>query len=271
MRPERKARHTAHDAAHASHRIPVPTRYKAAYVALFIFLAVTAVQCARLGAAGLFVQTAQIELDRSTATSRTLGLPAAPARTPNFVAVRNATHYFTSSLNYASDNPWALEGLGALELAKMRGSRVPREALALTRSASAHFRRALLLRPTSPYLWGNLALTKLYLDEIDDELRTALKHADALGPWEPGVQQTLLFVGLAVWPDLGPELRQTMARTVERGALRNRQKLYEIAKSYTRFDLVCAIDKYALIAGPDCKKAAAAAGSGELLKRGKSQ
>jgi hypothetical protein len=184
------------------------------------------------------------------------------------VAVRNASHYFSSSLDYVADNPWALEGLGALDLARMRTSKIPREALDATRSAHARFRQALLLRPTSPFLWANLALSKLYLDEIDDALRTALKQADALGPWEPGVQQTILFVGLAAWPDLDPETRTILERTLARGALRNRQKLLEIAKSYRRFDLVCAIDKYAEIAGPDCRNALAPLVSGELKKQG---
>ena len=85
------------------------------------------------------------------------------------------------------------------------------------------------------------------------------RQAEALGPWEPTVQQTTLFVGLAVWRDLDPELRQALARTVERGGLRNSQKMLEIVKSYGRFDLVCALDNYTSIAGPDCKKAAQAA------------
>ena len=224
-------------------------------MALFILLALAAAQCARLGAAGLFVQLAQGEIDRWTPASRT----------PRLAEVRLAAKYFSDSLEYASDNPWALEGLGALELTRMRASRIPREALAVTRSARVRFRQALLQRPTSPFLWANLASTKLYLNEIDDELLTALRHADALGPWEPTVQQTTLFVGLAVWRDLDPDLRQALVRTIERGALRNAPKMFEIVKSYGRFDLICAIEKYKPIAGPDCAKAAGAAKSGESM------
>jgi hypothetical protein len=272
MRSERRAPPAANSAARASERTPAPAKWnKAAYVALFIFLALTAAQCARLGAAGLLVQTAQIELDRSTAISRTLGTPAVAVRTPSLLAIRNATQYFTNSLAYTAYNPWALEGLGALDLARMRTSRIPREALASTRDARERFRQALRQRPTSPFLWANLALTKLYLDEIDAELLTALRQADALGPWEPGVQQTLLFVGLATWQELDPGLRTIIARTLERGALRNRQKMFEIVKSYRRFDLVCAIADYAQIAGPDCGKAGAAGSSGVLMKQGQRQ
>ena len=220
---------------------------KAGGVALFILLALTAVECARLGAAGLFVQFAQSEVDRWTAASRT----------PRLAEVRLAAKYFMDSFDYVSDNPWALEGMGALDVTRMRASRIPREALAYTRDARVRFRQALLQRPTSPFLWANLALTKLYLDEIDDELLTALRQANALGPWEPTVQQTALFVGLAVWRDLDPDLQQTLVRNVERGAARNAQEMLKIVKSFGRFDLVCAIDQYKAIAGPECRKAAA--------------
>jgi hypothetical protein len=226
---------------------------KAACVALFIVLALIAVQCARLGMAGLLVQSAQGEIDAWT--------PASPK--PGIAQIRRATKYYSDSLGYLPDNPWSLEGLGAMDLARMRSSTNPREALAVTRSARVRFRQALLQRPTSPFLWANLALTKLYLDEIDDELLTALRHADELGPWEPTVQQTVLFVGLAAWQDLDSSLRQTLARSIARGAARNPRQMFDIVKSYARFDLVCAIEQYKLIAGPDCAKAATAAGSGK--------
>lgn len=229
---------------------------KAGYVALFLVLALTAVQCARLGAAGLLVQLAQFEVDRWTSASRP----------PSRAEVGRAAKYFSDSLGYASGNPWALEGLGALDLAGMRASRSPREALDLTRDAHLRLRQALHQRPTSPFLWANLALTKLYLDEIDAEFLTALRHADELGPWEPNTQQTILFVGLAAWRDLDPGLRRALARTIERGALRMPEGIFKIVKSYRRFDLICAIEKYRSLAGPDCRKAAEAAKSGNSMK-----
>jgi hypothetical protein len=246
------------DAARTIHSLPTRRANKAGYAALFILLALIALQCARLGAAGFFVHLAQFEVDRWTDASRQ----------PSVAEMARAANYFSDSLDYASDNPWALEGAGAMDLAKMRASRIPREALAATRDARVRFRQALRQRPSSPFLWTNLALTKLYLDEIDGELMAALRHADELGPWEPTVQQTNLFVGLAVWQELDPRLRQALVRTIERGASRNPQKMFEIVKSYARFDLVCAIKKYELIAGPDCRNAAAAAKSGGAMNQG---
>lgn len=220
---------------------------------LFVLLALTSAQCARLGAAGLQVQLAQGEIDQWTV----------PARKPTNAELRSAAKYFVASLGYAAGNPWALEGLAALELARMRGSMVPIEALAVTRSARVRLHQALQQRPTSPFLWANLALTKLHLDEIDEELVTALRHADELGPWEPTVQQTILFVGLAAWQELDAGRRQALARSLERGAQDNARKMFEIVKSYGRFDLVCAIREYKALGAPDCGKAPAVANPGE--------
>ncbi|MBE0614419.1 MAG: hypothetical protein IH604_12185 [Burkholderiales bacterium] len=195
-----------------------------------------------MGLAGIQVQSAQNEVETWTPASRK----------PGMAQVRRAAQYFSDSLEYVPANPWSLEGLGAMDLARMRVSTIPREALAVTRSAHARFRQALLLRPTSPFLWANLALTKLYVNEFDEEMFTALRHADELGPWEPTVQQTIVFVGLAAWQDLDPGLRQAMERSIGRGAKRNTREIFKIVQSYTRLDLVCAIEQYKAIAGPVC-------------------
>ncbi len=227
-------------------------------MALFILLALIAAQSARLGLAGFFVQMAQNQVEQWTPGSRA----------PGAAEIGGVAKYFSESLGYVPDNPWALEGAGAMDLARMRASRIPREALAATKDARMHFRQALRQRPTSPFLWANLALTKLYLNEIDDELFAALRHADELGPWEQTVQQTNLFVGLAAWQDLDPDLRQALVRSIQRGASRNPQKMFEIVKSYTRFDLVCAIGEYKVIAAPDCRKYAETVKPGAPIYKG---
>jgi hypothetical protein len=257
MLPEQSVGSAPSSSTQKGNQNPARQRWlMAGSVALFIFLSLTAVQTARLGAAGFFVQIAQFEIDRWTSASSAPGLHD----------VNRVAGYFSDSLTYATNNPWALEGLGALELASMRASRVPQQALAATRDSHKRFRQALVQRPTSPFLWANVALAKLYLNEIDDEFLAALRHADELGPWEPASQQTILFVGLAAWQELDPALRQALVRTIERGALRNARKMFEIVKSYRRFDLICAISDYRLIAGPACGKPAAAAKEGKSMK-----
>ncbi|GEM_PF-1338377 len=149
--------------------------------------------------------------------------------------------YLTDSLRYSPRNPWILEELGALQLHGMRAPTDSRPPMADVRGANVNFRMALMQRPTSPVAWANLALTKLYLDEQDDELFEALRHADELGPWEPEVQQRVLFVSLAAWDKLGIAQRAAAVRTLERAAQRDAEKTANIVESFRRFDLLCDI------------------------------
>jgi hypothetical protein len=220
---------------------PQPWR-KAAAVALFVVLALVALQVAGLGVSGLFAQMAYVETERSGVIATRIGAQA----------VGRIERQLFNSLRYARGNPWTLEQMGALNLAKMRASTVPREAVGLTREARTRFRQALYQRPTSPFLWANLALAKLYLDEIDAEFLAALRHAEALGPWEPIVQQMTVFAGLAAWQQLDPGLRQALVRTLERGALRNAEKMAQIVKSFRRFDLICGNSNYRSTVEKEC-------------------
>lgn len=228
-------------------------------LALVVFLALVAAQSARLGLAGLIVELAQREMDRWPPATQ-----PQPLREVNRVA-----GYFSDGLDYAPGNPWALEGLGALDLARVRVSTVPAEALAYSNDARARFRAALRQRPTSPYLWANLALSKLYLDEIDAEFFAALRYADELGPWEPSTQQVVLFAGLAAWERLEAEQRESLARVVERGSQRNALKMFEIVKNFRRIDLVCGLSGYHAIAGAECRKTAESAAARIPTARGK--
>jgi hypothetical protein len=245
MVPGHEARLPQNGTVHTTRQANLPRPWcKAAAVALFVVLALITLQVAGLGASGLFAQMAQFETERSGATAAPIGAQE----------VGRIEQRLYSSLRYASENPWTLAQMGALNLAKMRSSTVPREAVALTRDARTRFRQALYQRPASPFLWANLALAKLYLDEVDAEFFAALRHADALGPWEPMVQQSTVFVGLAVWQDLDPGMRQALVRTLERGSLRNAEQMAQIVKSYHRTDLICGIRKYNLIIGRECAK-----------------
>lgn len=241
--------HTAQPSQNTTVRPGHPTEAsqrwcKAAAIALFVVLALIALQVGGLGVSGLFAQMAQLETERLTAA-------AAPRSAQGVGHIERRLH---SSLRFASGNPWALEQVGALNLARMRASTVPREAVALASDARIRFRQALVQRPTSPFLWANLALAKLYLDEVDAEFFAALRHAEELGPWEPVVQQVSVFVGLAAWRELDPEMRQVLVRTLDRGAHGNAEKLVQIVRSYRRFDLICGVSKYNSITGRECAK-----------------
>lgn len=231
---------------------------RAVCIALFLILLLVTLQSARMGVAGLIVEMGQQEVDRWTSSRRPYGISE----------ISRIASLFNDSLGYASDHPWALERLGALDLARMRLSGNPREAKAYTQDARLRFRQALHQRPASAFLWANLALSKLYLDEVDSEFLAALRYANELGPWEPAAQQTVLFAGLAAWEKLDSGLRQQMTGVLERGASRNAEKMYAIARSFRRFDLVCGIKSYDLIGDTDCRNAAGSVKSSTMTRKG---
>lgn len=207
---------------------------RARTLALLLVLLLVAVQSAMLGVAGLIVELGQREVDRWITSRKPQGMQE----------INRVARYFTDSLDYAPDNPWAFEALGALDLARMRLSGIPHQALAYSWAARQRFRHALQERPASPFLWANLALSKLYLDEFDAEFLAALRNADELGPWEPRSQQTVVFVGLATWERLASEDRRRVVGGLERGAVWNSAKMLEIVKSFGRFDLICPMKGY---------------------------
>jgi len=47
-------------------------------------------------------------------------------------------------------------------------------------------------------------------------------------------------------------MQQSIRQTLTRGAMHDAPKMLEIVKSYTRYDLVCAIEKYRILAGAAC-------------------
>ena len=230
---------------------------KAGAVVLICLLALVAARSVQLGVSGLIVELAQRELDRWTVVRR-------PQPMAEFNRVAS---FFEDSLAYSPGNPWALEGVGALDLARMRLSTAPDKALAYAKDARLRFREALRHRPTSPYLWANLALAKLYLDERDAEFFTAIRHADELGPWEPRTQQVVLFVSLAAWEKLDAPQRRAAVLAVERGGVHNALKMFDIVKSYRRFDLVCGVKGYDAVAGAACAKVALPASSKVPINR----
>ena len=227
-------------------------------VVLAVLLLLVAAQAGRLGISGLIVELAQQEVDRWVSTRKPQGM----------ASVNRVAGYYSDSLDYVSDNPWALEGLAAMDLTRVRLSVVPQEAVAHAKAARTHLRRALRQRPTAPFLWANLAVAKLYLDEKDGEFFTALRHADELGPWEPRSQEIFLFVSLAAWDKLQAGQRRAAVLSVERGGVHNALKMFDIVKSYGRIELVCGLKGYDVVAGPACAKAAAAMRSNTPINRG---
>ena len=212
--------------------------------ALIALMGLFAMQAGKQGLSDFYVQSARQEIESWSAPGRQFRGDEWP----------RVLGYLTEALRYAPNSAWPLEEMGALQLRRMRAATDPLLAVAAVRAANVNFHMALMERPTSPFAWVNLALTKLYLDEIDGELFDALGRAQELGPWEPEVQQLVVFIGLAAWQKLDSGQRAAVVRTMERGARKNAGKIAEIAKGFNRFDLICGISETKLLEGKACSR-----------------
>ncbi|TAK71702.1 MAG: hypothetical protein EPO19_04530 [Betaproteobacteria bacterium] len=196
-----------------------------------LLLGLFAYKASTEGLSNFYAQSAQLEIERWSKPGQTL-------RGDEGTRVMQ---YLGSSLDHSPNNPWPLEVMGTLQLRSMSAAKDPQLAMAAARGANVNFRMALAQRPTSPFAWASLALTKLYLGEQDEELFRALERAEELGPWEPEVQQAVVFVGLTLWNRLNPAQQATVVRAMDRGARRNPGKIAEIAKTFDRIDLFCGL------------------------------
>ena len=153
---------------------------------------------------------------------------------------RQAAQYFNDSLRYSPRNPYALEALGTHEITGMRsGTDVSRSSNEILLSATDRLRRALAERPTSPNAWANLALAKLFLSELDEELFRAIRHADELAPWESDIQRAVLISSLGAWAKLDATQQAATAQTVARAAQRDLPALGRLLQNFRRLDLLC--------------------------------
>ena len=215
---------------------PRRARIVAAIAALLF--CVLGIEAARLGVSGLLLEWA---------------LPEQASSVPSPAIASLALERLTTSVSFAPSNPWALERLGAVELALIPTYRSAAQASARTQDALARFRRAIEQRPASGYLWAQLALAKLYLGTEDTEMMRAMEHAQELAPKEPIVQQTLLYVGLGMWDRLPVNIRQARLDWIDSSATREPRTVLDLLKHFNRLELACRRESYNGHAGTECR------------------
>lgn len=184
---------------------------------------------ARQAASDLYAHTISVEIDSWSQPGHKFHGDELP----------NAIASIEKSLAIAPSSAWALEEMGALQLGRVRSATDPQIAVAAARAAYVNFKKALGQHPTSPFAWGNLAMAKLYLGEIDAELFDALARSAEFGPWEAPAQFNALFVGLGLWNQASPAQREMILAIRDRAVMRNVDKVNEIAKGFNRVDLMC--------------------------------
>lgn len=133
-------------------------------------------------------------------------------------------------------NPAIAESSGLLHSLRVQegsGSGVFQE------EALVFFEEAVVLRPTSPYTWANIALTRYRLGRTDAKFMAALSRAQGLGPWEPEVQLIAADFGLAMWDEMDAAGRAGLTATLARGAKRQGAQVVRLAEKRGRLTLVC--------------------------------
>lgn len=128
-------------------------------------------------------------------------------------------------------SPTVHELLGDLD-AHAEGAEYRQEAL-------VHFMKALELRPSSPYTWADIAELKYRIGDTGHDFEAALVRGAELGPAEPEVQQTVAFLGLAVWDEVAPATRTAIERMVAAGMRRDPEEMLRIAQRRGRLDVAC--------------------------------
>lgn len=113
------------------------------------------------------------------------------------------------------------------------------------RQGLEYHREAVRLRPGAPYSWANIALMKARLPEPDAEFEAALRNAALLGPWEPEVQIAVAEAGLSLWDRLSPPARGAVRDTLARAVRWQDAKLFALARSAGRLDVLCAVPEVA--------------------------
>ena len=151
-------------------------------------------------------------------------------------------------------NPNTAEQLGSHYALNVRSAETVDADRSHWAKAREHYANAVVLRPTSPYSWANLAWTKFHLRQVDAEFYGALESAMRLGPWEPEVQFVIVDLGFAVWADLPVEMRSKVLAIAQNGQVRYATQIAAIAKQRGRLADVCGFAKLATM--PMCKKIA---------------
>jgi hypothetical protein len=97
------------------------------------------------------------------------------------------------------------------------------------RQSLAYFRRAALARPGSPYTWSSIALIKLRLGELDEELAGAVNNAAQYGSWEPEVQLAIADVIFAAGGRLPRDALRAARRMADNASRFQYERLLERA------------------------------------------
>ena len=142
-----------------------------------------------------------------------------------------------ATLKITPGNPQLLDDLGFLNIARAQGLGTPapasqqyRQQQQLLTQAATLYRASTRLRPTFPYSWVYLALTKHLQNQHDAEFWQAFDKAITYGTNEAGVQPALAQMAFAQWPNLGDDRQRRITHMVATAQAKVQKRLLNIAE-----------------------------------------
>jgi predicted Zn-dependent protease len=195
-----------------------------AVVPLVVGLVWLAINSLEAGAAGTKVFEAGV-------TMRSFSAPRAP-QPPGDAALRGTRDELLRAQAMTPRDPAIHELLGLIDARRGNGGESFPD-------ATAHFLRALELRPTSPQTWSDLAAMKYRTGDTGREFEVAIRRAAELGRFEPEVQGVLANYGLSTWSEVGEETRAAVEMTISTAMKRNSLEMLQIAERRGRLEVAC--------------------------------
>ncbi len=176
---------------------------KTLFVPIFILL-LAMLHAARTGIASLLVMQAREVLD-SWALSRVR---------PDSDEARKNLKLLEMAISLDPENPAYLENVARLQVAEAEINQARKDVY--LKEALPAIRKAIELRPVSPYSWGILLVAKSGLDEVDPEFYRALSNATFLGPWEQEVQVEVARAGIEKWGKMDYQQKEAVRKDISR-------------------------------------------------------
>lgn len=132
----------------------------------------------------------------------------------------------------APASPSVHELLGTLHMTEPALAQSPQAAM-------RYLARAVEMRPSAPYPWGNLLLARYRSGITQAPFEQMLAETWRLGPAEPGVQVVVADLGLARWDDFGAEGRSATGAAIAAGMRRNPAEMLRISQNRGRLSPAC--------------------------------
>lgn len=145
------------------------------------------------------------------------------------------------ALAFAPDDPRILSELARLHRVQLELEDL--DAGEITRhgdSATGYYQRALALRPTWPWDWGNLALVKYEQYQDSSEVyQQALVRAVRFGPRESSLQDLVTELGIDSWPVLRPDTVTAILSAADRALERDPASFPDIPGQADKWRPLC--------------------------------